>query len=134
MFKRYVPFIRNAFGPSPESIRLIIEGPIMPKLLYCSPIIEQHLDKVTVKKTFRKVHRKWLIKAYGMFPTASYLRCLSASSSRSVEEMVITKTKLYKMKREKSITLNVIETKHVDVRKLSQNIPPWHKNDQCRYW
>lgn len=127
MFSRFAPFIRKMSGPSQECMRLIIEGAVIPKLTYCSSIVEQNLSKVTVMKMLKKVHRQWLIRAYKMFPTTSYLKVLAASSSRSIDEIVRVRARLYKVKRNPIIRETLFEARVIDVRKVSLDIPPWTK-------
>lgn len=126
IYYKLAPLVRKAFGPSPECIRLLIEGAIVPKITYCPTFVVRSLNKKTVIKLLRKTHRNWLVKAYRLFATTSYAKALVVTSSRSLEEIIRVRAAQYNIKRKPTIRMNVFKAIEIDVRKNRTNIEPWN--------
>lgn len=127
LYHRLAPMIRKSYGPSPECLRLMIDGAVLQRLLYCHSVIEDSLEKKTVKKILRKEHRQWLIKSYRLFPTTSYAKTLALTSSRSVEEIIRSRALIYKVKRNPVIQHNPFEREVIDIRRIDDSVAPWEK-------
>lgn len=124
MYQRLAPLVTRAYGPSPEAMRLVIEGAMFPKLLYGSPIFKDSVEKPTIKKLLKKIHRQWLIRSYRLFCSTSYVKSLIVTSSRSILEQVKVRSEVLKMKREREIRINPFDRKTIDIRRPKPELPP----------
>lgn len=124
MYQQFAPMVTRAYGPSPEAMRLIIEGAVVPKITYGSPVIVDAVKKPTVQKLLRKVHRQWLIRAYRLFCTTSYVKALTITSSRSFEEQIIVRSQIAELRRKREVVEDIFHRYPIDVRRAKPSLPP----------
>lgn len=131
LYHRLAPLVTRAYGPSPECMRLLLEGAIVPKLIYGSPVLRSALTKVTNLNGLRKVHRQWLIRVYRMFSSTSYAKALILSSSLSIDRMIENRSRIYDIKRSRMVQNNLFDRKIIDMRKPRRLLPPWSIRNIC---